>query len=96
MLITVELLLADNPRRSLMTIEEMDISSLPGVEAVTECYTERFATIPPGMWYRYYQGQRWRIRSIPGPFFSVPQSLAEYTGSQTLSGKPQPVCFLVA
>lgn len=69
MLITVELLLADNPRRSLLTIGEMDISSLPGVEAVTECYTERFATIPPGMWYRYYQGRRWRTRSIPGPAF---------------------------
>ncbi|HFJ2162826.1 TPA: hypothetical protein ACGTPM_002971 [Salmonella enterica] len=69
MLITVELLLADNPRRSLLTIGEMDISSLPEVEAVTECYTERFATIPPGMWYRYYQGRRWRTRSIPGPAF---------------------------
>lgn len=66
MLITVELLLADNLRRSLLTIGEMDISSLPGLEAVTKCYTERFATIPPSMWYRYCQGRWWRTRSIPG------------------------------
>ncbi|EAR6709545.1 hypothetical protein EWN99_23020 [Salmonella enterica] len=69
MLITVELLLADNPRRSLLTIGELDISLLPGLEAVIECYTERFATIPPGMWYRQYQGQCWLTRSLPGPAF---------------------------
>lgn len=69
MLITVELLFADNPRRSLLTIGKLDISLLPGLEAVTECYTERFATIPPGMWYRQYQGQRWLTRRLPGPAF---------------------------
>lgn len=69
-LITVELLLADNPCRSLLTIGEMDISSLPG-GAVTECYTERFATIPPCMWYRYCQERRWRTRSIPGLAISL-------------------------
>lgn len=69
MLITVELLLADNLRRSLLTIGELDISPLPGLEAVTECYAERFATIPSGMWYRQYRGQRWLTRSLPGPAF---------------------------
>lgn len=69
MLITVELLLADNPRRSLLTIGALDINLLPGLEAVIECYTERFATIPPGMWYRQYRGQRWLTRSLPGPAF---------------------------
>ncbi|EIG1925721.1 hypothetical protein ACFDWB_003789 [Salmonella enterica] len=69
MLITVELLLADNLRRSLLTVGELDISTPPGLEAIIACYTERFATIPPGMWYREYQGQRWLTRSLPGPAF---------------------------
>lgn len=69
MLITVELLLADNLRRSLLTLGELDTSLLPGLEAVIACYTERFATIPPGMWYREYQGQRWLTRSLPGLAF---------------------------
>lgn len=89
MLITVELLLADNLRHSLLTLGALDLSPLPGLERVVECYTERFATLPPGMWYRQYQGQRWLTRSLPGPaFFYVPQPLAEYTGSQMFSGKP--------
>lgn len=69
MLITVELLPADNLRRSLLTLGEPDLSPLPGLERVIECYTERFATLPPGMWYRQYQGQRWLTRSLPGPAF---------------------------
>ncbi|HIB1583245.1 TPA: hypothetical protein ACWV6E_005860, partial [Salmonella enterica subsp. enterica serovar Muenchen] len=69
MLITVELLLTDNLRRSLLTLGALDLSPLPGLEAFIECYTERFATIPPGMWYRQYQGQRWLTRSLPGPAF---------------------------
>lgn len=69
MLITVELLLTDNLRRSLLTLGEPDLSSLPGLERVIECYTERFATLPPGMWYRQYQGQRWLTRSLPGSAF---------------------------
>ncbi|ENU5441509.1 hypothetical protein ACE3YI_000794 [Salmonella enterica] len=47
MLITVELLMSDNLRRSLLTIGELDISLQPGLQTVIECYTERFATIPP-------------------------------------------------
>ncbi|EAA2982572.1 hypothetical protein DNY73_13550 [Salmonella enterica subsp. diarizonae] len=69
MLITVELLMSDNLRRSLLTIGELDISLQPGLQTVIEFYTERFATIPPGMWYRYYQGQHWLTRSLPGPVF---------------------------
>lgn len=88
MLITVELLLADNLRHSLLTVGELDISTQPRLERVVECYTERFATLPPGMWYRQYQGRRWLTRSLPGPAFYVPQPLAEYTGSQMFSGKP--------
>lgn len=69
MLITVELLLADNLRHSLLTVGELDISTQPRLERVVECYTERFATLPPGMWYRQYQGRRWLTRSLPGPAF---------------------------
>lgn len=69
MLITVELLLTDNLRRSLLTLGELDLSPLPGLERVIECYTERFATLPPGMWYRQYQGQRCLTRSLPGLAF---------------------------
>lgn len=69
MLITVELLLADNLRHSLLTLGALDFSPLPGLERVVECYTERFATLPPGMWYRQYQGRRWLTRSLPGPAF---------------------------
>lgn len=47
MLITVELLLTDNLRRSLLTLGELDLSPLPGLERVVECYTERFAPFPP-------------------------------------------------
>ncbi|ECI9603633.1 TPA: hypothetical protein ACWV6Y_004731 [Salmonella enterica subsp. enterica serovar Muenchen] len=69
MLITVELLPADNQRRSLLTLGELDTRPLPGLETAIECYTERFATLPPGMWYRQYQGQRWLTRSLPGLAF---------------------------
>ncbi|EAY8076984.1 hypothetical protein FTZ84_03865 [Salmonella enterica] len=68
MLMTVELLPADNLRRSLLTLGELDLSPLPGLERVIECYTERFHP-SPGMWYRQYQGQRWLTRSLPGPAF---------------------------
>lgn len=93
MLITVELLLADNLRRSLLTIGELDISPLPGLEAVTECYAERFATIPPRDVVQAVSGAALADPQSAGPgFFSVPQPLAEYTGSQALSGKPRSVC----
>lgn len=61
--------MSDNLRRSLLTIGQPDISLQPGLQTATECYTERFATIPPGMWYRYYQGQHWLTRSLLGPAF---------------------------
>lgn len=89
MLITVELLLADNLRRSLLTVGKLDISTQPRLETVIACYTERFATIPPR---NVVQGVSGTALADPQPsrtgFFSVPQPLAEYTGSQVFSGKP--------
>lgn len=41
MLITVELLLADNLRHSLLTLGALDFSLLPGLERVVECYCQR-------------------------------------------------------
>ncbi|EAA4684163.1 hypothetical protein DQD18_15180 [Salmonella enterica subsp. enterica serovar Oranienburg] len=69
MLITVELLLSDNLRRSLLTVGELDAGTLPGLEAMIGRYAGKYATIPPGMWYRRWQGRRWLTRSVPGPEF---------------------------
>lgn len=85
---TVELLPADNLRRSLLTLGELDLSPLPGLERVIECYTERFHPFPRNV----VQAVSGTALADPQPagagFFSVPSPLAEYTGSPVFSGKP--------
>lgn len=63
MLITVELLLADNLRRSLLTLGELDLSPLPGLERVIECYTEKIC----------HHSSRNVVQALSGPALADPQ-----------------------
>ncbi|HAT1685226.1 TPA: hypothetical protein I8Y21_006064 [Klebsiella oxytoca] len=69
MLITAELLLRDNLRASILTVGELYTDTLPELDNATGHYADRFATFPPGMWVRRYQGAQWLTRSVPGPGF---------------------------
>ncbi|EBW6364099.1 hypothetical protein DPU24_25580 [Salmonella enterica subsp. enterica serovar Oranienburg] len=63
MLITLELLLCDDLRHSMMTLGDLLIEQKPALENAVSDYAGLYATTPPGVWVRSYQ-------SVPAlPFF---------------------------
>ncbi|EKO1096406.1 hypothetical protein ACOIPX_002366 [Salmonella enterica] len=70
MLITLELLLRDDLRRSLFTLGSMTVEQKPALESAISDYAGLYATTPPGVWVRSYKGRNWLTQSVPAlPFF---------------------------
>lgn len=70
MLITLELLLCDDLRRSLFTVGSMTVERKPALENAISDYAGLYATTPPGVWVRPYKGRNWLTQSVPAlPFF---------------------------
>ncbi|HFW4211704.1 TPA: hypothetical protein ACIBOM_004843 [Salmonella enterica subsp. enterica serovar Reading] len=70
MLITLELLLCDDLRHSMMTLGDLLIEQKPALENAVSDYAGLYATTPPGVWVRSYQGRNWLTQSVPAlPFF---------------------------
>ncbi|HDP0317341.1 TPA: hypothetical protein P5S08_002470 [Salmonella enterica subsp. enterica serovar Concord] len=56
MLITVELLMRDNMCHSILTVGELLMDELPAQEPVVVHYTDKYATMPPGLQVRKHRG----------------------------------------
>ncbi|EIU8531019.1 hypothetical protein L6315_004579 [Salmonella enterica subsp. enterica serovar Oranienburg] len=70
MLITLELLLCDDLRRSLSTVGSVEVEHKPAFESAVSDYARLYATTPPGVWLRSYHGCNWLTQSVPAlPFF---------------------------
>ncbi|EGX3499182.1 TPA: hypothetical protein ACF67X_004322 [Salmonella enterica] len=70
MLITLELLLCSDLRRSLLTLGCMTVEQKPALERAISDYTDLYATTPPGVWVRDYKSRSYLTQSVPAlPFF---------------------------
>ncbi|HIB1549530.1 TPA: hypothetical protein ACWV58_000661 [Salmonella enterica subsp. enterica serovar Muenchen] len=84
MLITLELLLCDDLRRSLFTLGSMTVEQKPALESAISDYAGLYATTPPGVWVRSYKGRNWLTQSAPGlPFFAF---LADWRSVPAVAG----------
>ncbi|STV29985.1 hypothetical protein [Klebsiella pneumoniae] len=70
MLLTLELMLCTDLKRSLATLGELHIGYGPELIEAIGNYVEKNATTPPGLWVRDYKGQQYLTQSVPAlPFF---------------------------
>ncbi|HDL6748392.1 TPA: hypothetical protein PXJ82_004123 [Yersinia enterocolitica] len=70
MLLTLELILLQDPKRTLCTVGEVNISYGPELKEAINGYLMQNASTPPGIWTREYKGQQYITQSVPSlPFF---------------------------
>lgn len=69
MLLTLELMLFTNPKKTLLTLGELNISYGPELIEAIDKYVAQHATTPPGLWVRLYKGQHYLTQSVPALSF---------------------------
>jgi len=71
MLLTLELMLTHDPKRSLLTVGELNIGYGPELIEAIDGYVGKHAMTPPGVWMRKYNGLHYLTQSVPAlPFFN--------------------------
>lgn len=84
MLITLELLLCTDLRRSMLTVGELQIGYGPELMKAIHDFAEQQATTPPGVWVRSYKSRNYLTQSAPGlPFFTF---LADWRSVPAVAG----------
>ncbi|STV21901.1 Uncharacterised protein [Klebsiella pneumoniae subsp. ozaenae] len=80
MLLTLELMLCTDLKRSLATLGELHIGYGPELIEAIGNYVEKNATTPPGLWVRDYKGQQYLTQECSGAaVLHVPAPLGDCT-----------------
>ncbi|CAI0786521.1 hypothetical protein [Serratia entomophila] len=75
MLLTLELMFSHEPKRSLLTVGELNIGYGPELIEAIDAYVGKNAETPPGVWMRKYKGLHYLTQSVPAlPFFTFLRS----------------------
>ncbi|HDL7750906.1 TPA: hypothetical protein PXP51_003308 [Yersinia enterocolitica] len=70
MLLTLEMMWSHDLKRTLLTIDELNIAYGPELIEAINHYTAKSALTPPGLWTRKYKSQHYLTQSVEAlPFF---------------------------
>lgn len=70
MLLTLEMVLSHDLKRTMLTLDELNITYGPELIEAINNYTTKRALTPPGLWTRKYKSQHYLTQSVEAlPFF---------------------------
>ncbi|EMX8410959.1 TPA: hypothetical protein ACJHGT_004593 [Yersinia enterocolitica] len=70
MLLTLEMMWSHDLKRTMLTLDELDITYGPELIEAINNYTAKSALTPPGLWTRKYKNHHYLTQSVEAlPFF---------------------------